>query len=219
MVLVILKLKTVSMNKISYILPILLLVLASCQKEVQQTTGAVKAQTELSARSGSFVAYVETEGVWSAEALEDWLHVDQAYHKDHYAVEVEYDSNESVPGYMRFNRMGHVVIRTYDGFAADTLVVKQRGSVPVLSFAEVNLISAEGGDVSVPFTTNLSDRERPYVRLTTDSAWIKDPVWGRDGVSVSFTAEAGSSREGTVTVTYTDGWGQVTASVCRIRQE
>ena len=219
MVLVILKLKTVSMNKISYIIPILRLVLASCQKEVQQTTGAVKAQTELSARSGSFVAYVETEGVWSAEALEDWLHVDQAYHKDHNAVEVEYDSYESVPGYMRFNRMGHVVIRTYDGFAADTLVVKQRGSEPVLSFAEVNLISAEGGDVSVPFTTNLSDRERPYVRLTTDSAWIKDPVWGRDGVSVSFTAEPGSSREGTVTVTYTDGWGQVTASVCRIRQE
>lgn len=183
------------------------------------TTGDSVAEVELPARSGSFMAYIETEGVWAAEALEDWLNVDGSYHKDHYAVEVEYDSNESVPGYMRFNRMGYVVIRTYDGFAADTLVVKQRGSVPVLSFAEVNLISKEGGEVSVPFITNLSDRERPHVRLTTDSAWIKDPVWGRDGVSVSFTAESGTSREGTVTVTYTDGWGQVTASVCRIRQE
>ena len=57
------------MNKISYIIPILLLVLASCQKEVQQTTGAVKAQTELSARSGSFVAYVETVGVCTSALL------------------------------------------------------------------------------------------------------------------------------------------------------
>lgn len=201
-----------------FLISIILTMALSCTKEVLQTTGERVGEKEVPAASGSFVAFVEAQGVWNARPVEDWLNVDPSWHKDDFAIEVEYDSNESTQSYFRFNRLGHILICTHDGFTVDTLVVRQRGSLPVMTLEESVEVSEDGGEVSVAFTTNLSDRERPQVELTVDAGWISSLQWGKDGSSIVFNADNGVNREAVVTVTFTDGWGQKTSASCNVIQ-
>ena len=67
--------------------------------------------------------------------------------------------------------------------------------------------------------TNLTDLERPRIKLSTDAGWITDLRWSQDGKSVEFTALAGSGRQAEIVLAHTDAWGIVTERKFNVSQE
>ena len=116
----------------------------SCTKvEVIDVQGEVIAVKEVPVTSGSFMLPITVTGesklVWKVRPIHDWLHVDDAEWKQNaYNVIVRYDSNESSMNTRNFARVGHLVVETYDGFVADTVVVKQRGLTPSMKLSAPN---------------------------------------------------------------------------------
>ena len=123
--------------KKTYLLVIMaaMFVMSSCTKvEYIQVTGRVLAEKEVPVQAGTFqlpITVNENKLVWKVRPVHHWLHVDDAEWKQNaYNVFVRYDSNESSMNSRNFARVGHLVVETYDGFVADTIVVKQRGITP-----------------------------------------------------------------------------------------
>lgn len=114
------------MKKILLILVILILA-ASCTKEVLKPVGKVIFETTVESEAGSLNVLVNTSGVWSASSLSEWIVVDQNLHKDKYVISLLYSSNRSIEGQVRTERSGRVLVRSYDGGQCDTLVINQRG--------------------------------------------------------------------------------------------
>lgn len=190
--------------------------LSACTKEVLQTQGQSIGEKYIGASSGSFSALVTTTGVWSASSPYKWLHVSTDLHKGEYAILVDYDSNESTEAIHRFNRKGYVVISTYDKATSDTIFVYQAGLEPLIDLpAEFN---ASGKDICfVDFNTNLMDAQRPYVKCSADSPYLKEIKWSDDGEHIQFLRDASASGEALLKVEFTDAWGVVTSGTTKIK--
>ena len=117
--------------KKTYLLVIMAAVFAicSCTKvEYIEVTGQVLAVKEVPVAAGSFQLPITVENtnrlVWKVRPIHSWLHVDDSDWKQNaYNGTVRYDSNESSMNSRNFARVGHLVIETYDGFVADTVVL------------------------------------------------------------------------------------------------
>ena len=198
------------MKKTLAILSLGALLLSGCTVEVLSPTGKISADAYVPAKAGEFVAFVETEGVWNACALSSWLSVEEKLRRGSGSLGVAYSSNESVPGDRRFNRVGYVLVKTYDGATADTLRVYQAGLAPFLEIPPYGIGSAEG-DVYVPFNTNLTDSERKSVSFSADASWVEEVTWAACGDSLLLrcaTSPLGSPAE--IQASFRDEWGNVT---------
>lgn len=191
--------------------------LCACTKEVLRTSGEVIAEKEVSAQKGDFSVYVKTTGVWRASAQEDWIHVTSELFKDNCVLAVEYDSNESYEGNPRFNRIGHLLIKTYDGATADTVIVRQKGIEPFIEADQFQIPSA-GGKCIVPVRTNLTGAQRSGMSFKCSADWISNIDWSADGDGISIEAASGSGRETSIEFSFTDPWGITTKTECKIKQ-
>lgn len=192
--------------------------LAGCKQEVILTGGKSLGVKEVYPAAGDFSLLVSTTGVWSVSSPEPWVHVPGDWFRDDHAIIVAYDSNESVIGAPRFNRLGHVVVKTYDGAAADTLYIKQQGIEPYLEMDTENPVPSSGGGCFIPVRTNLTSSQSGSIVCRADADWISNPVFAREGQGISFDAAPGSGRSCRLTMTFTDGWGLVTRAETTITQ-
>lgn len=201
------------------IIAVLAAMSCSCTKAVLLTSGKNLGHRIVDAKEGEFPVYVTTTGVWSASSLDRWISVAPDLHKDATTFVVNYESNESREGDIRFNRIGRVVIKTYDGATADTLEVWQRGIVPFVEVAGDGILPAKGGKCKLPLLTNLSDTERAGISIKSGAAWIKSAEYSADGRSLDLDIQAGSSREAVITLTHTPIWGESTSFELKVKQE
>ena len=161
------------MKKLLYLMSLTVVValFASCTKEVLVTTGKVIAEKEVSAEAGSFPVAITTTGVWQATPVDSWLHVEEGLVNGDYAIMISYDSNESTASRRNFNRVGSVVIATYDKVTADTIRVKQRGLTPFMQLQSV-VVEATAEHCSVPFDTNLTHEQSPMITCRASEPWV-----------------------------------------------
>lgn len=207
------------MRKLFNVLIVIALLCSSCAKEVLKPVEVDLGKKTVGVEAGCFPVKVTADCVWYAESDCPWIHVDSEFHAKEGTFTINYDSNASSEGDWRFNRVGKVLIKTYDDALVGTVAVWQKGISPVIAFDESNKISVSGGQCKVPCRTNLTDAERSRIVVTADQKWISDLRWSLDGRSVDFTAEAGSSRQAVITLAHTDAWGIVTEVLCNISQE
>ncbi|MBR0240484.1 MAG: BACON domain-containing protein [Bacteroidales bacterium] len=205
------------MKRLSYIC-LLIMSAVSCRKEVLEVKGGSLGTKTVEAAEGSFSMFVQTDGVWQVSSPQDWIHLPSGMFKDNSSVLVSYDSNESADGVLKFNRLGHVVVKTADGAAADTLYVRQRGIEPFISFTGDYSAPSAGGYCSVPVLTNLGGSQRPGISLSADASWMSDIAFEKDCAGVGFTVQAGSGRNASLTFSFTDEWGVTTNASCKINQ-
>lgn len=192
------------MKKIIYIISAALLAVA-CNKEVLLTTVQEGGILTVGTAGGEVPVLVETAGVWYAETSDDWIQVSGEYRKDKGSFIVRYESNESTDGDRRFNREGCIRVRTFDGAVVGNIRLRQYGLEPFIEIPDA-VVSTAAGTYSIPVFTNLTDRERPSIVCSSNSASISGAVWGKSGADISFNA-AGGTESAVVTVTFTDAWG------------
>lgn len=207
------------MRKFYSVFIIMSMVLTSCAKEVLQPIVIDFGKKTVGVDAGSFPVRVSTDCAWYAQAESSWIKVDSEFHESEGTVLVNYDSNASSEGDWRFNRIGYVYIKTYDGGTVGKIAVWQKGIAPAISFPQDNIIPAAGGACRVECMTNLTDSERSRIKISTEAAWITGLEWSRDGRSVKFTAQAGSQRQAEITLRHTDAWGIVTERKFNVIQE
>ena len=214
--------------KKTYLLVIMaaLLVMSSCTKvERIDVTGRVLAEKEVPAQAGTFQLPITVNGesklVWKVRPVHEWLHVDDAEWKQNaYNVFVRYDSNESSMNNRNFARVGHLVVETYDGFVADTIVVKQRGITPSMKLSDVTVEATETKSV-VPFNTNLTDACRPGIRLSANENWVESIEYLSNGkeLEVTFAVNDGAERFANINVVFVDAWGDEHTAECVLTQK
>ena len=198
----------------------------SCTKvEVIDVQGEVIAVKEVPVTSGSFMLPITVTGesklVWKVRPIHDWLHVDDAEWKQNaYNVFVRYDSNESSMNSRNFARVGHLVVETYDGFVADTIVVKQRGITPSMKLSDVTVEATETTCL-VPFNTNLTDDCRSTLSLSANANWVKSVVFLGNGkeLEVTLAANGGAERSAHIKVVFVDAWGDAHEAECVLTQK
>ena len=215
------------MNK-TYLLVIVAAVLAmfGCTKvEVIDVQGEVLAVKEVPVTAGTFQLPITTDGtsklVWKVRPLNYWLHVDDAEWKQNsYNVLVRYDSNESSMNMRNFARVGHLVVETYDGFVADTVVVKQRGLTPSMKLSDVTVLASEA-KCEIPFNTNLTDECRPSMTLSASESWVESLEYLGDGkhLEAVVSQNNGVERSAVIKVTFTDAWGITSEAECVLTQK
>lgn len=103
------------------------LIIAACAKEVLKPLGKRLGEVTVESDAGEIPVLINATGIWRAASMEDWISVDDAWHRDQYSVVLHYGSNQSVEGMHRSDRMGKVLIITADGAECDTLVIHQKG--------------------------------------------------------------------------------------------
>lgn len=192
-----------------------------CTKvEVQVTQGEVIAVKDVPVQAGSFPAVILTNGVWYAEAVDSWLSCDNALRNNNYTITVNYESNESTASTRNFARVGRVAIKTFDGFVADTIVVRQRGITPYLQLKDTE-IEASQTECEVVFNSNLTDACRPSLTFTASEDWVKGIEYFPDGVSLLVTLDEseGYERKAEITARFVDAWGEETVSTCTLTQK
>ncbi len=214
--------------KKTYLLVIMaaLFVMNSCTKvERIDVTGRVLAEKEVPAQAGTFQLPITVNGesklVWKVRPVHEWLHVDDAEWKQNaYNVFVRYDSNESSMNNRNFARVGHLVVETYDGFVADTIVVKQRGITPSMKLSDVTVEATETKSV-VPFNTNLTDACRPGIRLSANENWVESIEYLSNGkeLEVTFAVNDGAERFANINVVFVDAWGDEHTAECVLTQK
>lgn len=215
-----------TMNK-TYLLSIFaaLLIMGGCTKvEVIDVQGKVLAEKIVPVEAGSFqlpVTVNETSRlVWRARAVSEWLHVpDQNWKQNAYNIIINYDSNESSAYVRNFARAGHVVIETYDGFVADTIVVRQRGMNPIMSLKDVE-VEASVTECEIEFNSNLIDTCRPNMTFSSNADWVTSVEYLGCGTHllVKFSANEGEAREAEIKVSFTDACGETTETKCVLTQ-
>ena len=200
--------------------------ICSCTKvEYIEVTGRVRAVKEVPVTAGSFQLPITVENtnklVWKLRPIHDWLHVDDSDWKQNaYNMTVRYDSNESSMNTRNFARVGHLVIETYDGFVADTIVVKQRGITPSMKLENVTIEASETKCL-IPFNTNLTDACRPSITLSASEDWVKKLEYLGNGkeLEVTLSANDGVERTANVTVLFVDAWGEEYKAECVLTQK
>ncbi len=103
------------------------ILLAACAKEAFTPMGKRLGEYTVESDAGQFPVLIQADGIWKAVSLEDWITVDDAWHRDRYTVIVHYGSNQSIEGMHRPAREGKVLIETADGAECDTLIIHQKG--------------------------------------------------------------------------------------------
>lgn len=214
--------------KKTYLLVIMavLFVMSSCTKvERIEVTGRVLAEKEVPAQAGTFQLPITVNGesklVWKVRPVHEWLHVDDAEWKQNaYNVFVRYDSNESSMNNRNFARVGHLVVETYDGFVADTIVVKQRGITPSMKLSDLTVEATETKCI-VPFNTNLTDACRPGIRLSANENWVESIEYLSNGkeLEVTFAVNDGAERFANINVVFVDAWGDEHTAECVLTQK
>ena len=214
--------------KKTYLLVIMaaLFVMSSCTKvEYIKVTGRVLAEKEVPVQAGSFQLPITVNGeqklVWKVRPVHNWLHVDDAEWKQNaYNVFVRYDSNESSMNNRNFARVGHLVVETYDGFVADTIVVKQRGITPSMKLSDVTIEASETKCL-IPFNTNLTDACRPSISLSADQNWVESVVYLGNGqeLEVTLAANDAAERSAHIKVLFVDAWGDPYEAECVLTQK
>lgn len=214
--------------KKTYLLVIMAAIFAicSCTKvEYIDVTGRVIAEKEVPVTAGSFQLPITVNGtnklVWKVRPVHTWLHVDDADWKQNaYNVTVRYDSNESSMNTRNFARVGHLVVETYDGFVADTIVVKQRGITPSMKLNNVTIEASETKCL-IPFNTNLTDACRPGLTISADAEWISSIEYLGNGkeLEVVLSANDGVERSANVAVLFVDAWGDEHKAECVLTQK
>lgn len=212
----------------TYLLVIMAVMFAmsSCTKvEYIKVTGRVLAEKEVPVTAGSFQLPITVNGedrlVWKVRPVHDWLHVDDAEWKQNaYNVFVRYDSNESSMNNRNFARVGHLVVETYDGFVADTIVVKQRGITPSMKLSDVTVEASETKCL-IPFNTNLTDACRPSITLSANENWVEGVTYLGNGkeLEVTLSANGGAERSAYVKVLFEDAWGDKHEAECVLTQK
>ena len=213
--------------KKTYLLIIMAAIFAicSCTKvEYIDVTGRVLTEKEVPVTAGSFMLPVPVNGesklVWKVRPIDSWLHVDDAEWKQNaYNVTVRYDSNESSMNTRNFARVGHLVVDTYDGFVADTIVVKQRGMTPSMKLSNVTA-EASMTTCLIPFNTNLTDACRPGITLSADQDWVEGITYLGNGkeLEVALAANGGDERSAHIKVLFVDAWGDEHKAECVLTQ-
>ena len=218
------------MNEImkkTYLLVIMaaMFIMSSCTKvEYIQVTGRVLAEKEVPVQAGTFqlpITVNENKLVWKVRPVHNWLHVDDAEWKQNaYNVFVRYDSNESSMNSRNFARVGHLVVETYDGFVADTIVVKQRGITPSMKLSDVTVEATETKCL-IPFNTNLVDSCRPGITLSANENWVYGVEYLANGKELEGTLAAndGAERSAHVKVVFVDAWGDAHEAECVLTQK
>lgn len=204
-----------------FALLVVAIAVCGCTKvEVQVTQGKVIAVKDVPVEAGSFPAVILTSGVWYAEAIDSWLSCDDALRNNNYTITINYESNESTVSTRNFARVGRVAIKTFDGFVADTIVVRQRGITPYLQLKDA-VIEASQTECEVIFNSNLTDACRPSLKFTASEDWVKGIEYFPDGVSLLVTLDEsnGLERSAVITAFFTDAWGEVTTSTCTLTQK
>lgn len=192
--------------------------LSGCRQEVILTRGKSLGEKQVYPAAGDFSMLVSTSGVWSVSSPEPWIHLPGEWFRDDHAIIVAYDSNESVIGAPRFNRLGHVIVKTWDGAAADTLYIKQQGIEPYLEMDAETPVPSSGGNCFIPVRTNLTSSQGGSIVCSADAGWISNPVFAREGAGISFEAAPGSGRSCRLEMAFTDGWGIVTRAQTTLTQ-
>ena len=192
--------------------------LVSCSKDRSAIAGRNLGTVVVDAAPGAFPLRIRTDVKWRACATDSWLQVGGQWMEADDVCRIDYASNESVVGDIRFARAGNVLFETADGLQVDTLLVLQRGAMPFLSLTASYEIPEEGGDCSLTLDTNLGDRQRAALSLHCETKWIHDLRLGADGRSILFSAEEGEGRSTVLYVEYTDVFGQVTTTSCTLNQ-
>ncbi len=214
--------------KKTYLLVIMAAIFAicSCTKvEYIEVTGRVLAEKEVPVTAGSFQLPITVNDanklVWKVRPVHNWLHVDDADWKQNaYNVTVRYDSNESSMNTRNFARVGHLVVETYDGFVADTIVVKQRGITPSMKLNDVTIEASETKCL-IPFNTNLTDACRPGLTISANAEWISGIEYLGNGkeLEVVLSANDGVERSANVAVLFVDAWGDEHKAECVLTQK
>ena len=214
--------------KKTYLLSIMVAVLAmfGCTKvQVIDVQGEVLAVKEVPVTAGEFQLPITVNGnenlVWKARPVQNWLHVnDSDWKKNAYNLIVRYDSNESSMNSRNFARVGHVVVETYDGFVADTIVVKQRGLTPYMELADTT-VEASVTECEIEFSSNLTDECRPAMTFSANENWVESVEYLGCGTHllVKFSAIGGAERSAVVKVTFTDAWGITSEETCVLTQK
>ena len=159
--------------------------------------------------------------VWRARPISNWLHVsDQNWKQNAYNLTISYDSNESSMYVRNFARVGHVVVETYDGFVADTIVVKQRGITPYMEL-ENKTIEASETECEITFNSNLTDACRPGITIVADENWVESIEYLGCGTHllVKVAANSGEERQATISLSFTDACGVTTNTNCVLTQK
>ena len=213
--------------KKTYLLVIMVAVFAICgctKVEYIEVTGRVRAVKEVPVTAGSFQLPITVNNtnklVWKVRPVHNWLHVDDADWKQNaYNMTVRYDSNESSMNSRNFARVGHLVIETYDGFVADTVVVKQRGITPSMKLSDVK-VEASQTTCLIPFNTNLTDACRPGITISASETWVEKVEYLGNGkeLEVSLSANDGVERSANIEVVFVDAWGDEHKAECVLTQ-
>lgn len=214
--------------KKTYLLSIMVAVLAmfGCTKvEVIDVQGEVLAVKEVPVTAGEFQLPITVKNneklVWKARPVQNWLHVnDTDWKQNAYNLIIRYDSNESSMNVRNFARVGQVVVETYDGFVADTIVVKQRGLIPYMNLADTT-VEASVTECEIEFSSNLTDDCRPAMTFSANEDWVESVEYLGCGTHllVKFAANEGSERTAEIKVTFTDAWGVSTEETCVLTQK
>jgi hypothetical protein len=215
------------MNK-TYLLSIFAaaLLMFGCTKvEVIDVQGEVIAVKDVPKTAGEFQLPITVNNnpklVWRARPISNWLHVsDQNWKQNAYNLTISYDSNESSMYVRNFARVGHVVVETYDGFVADTIVVKQRGITPYMEL-ENKTIEASETECEITFNSNLTDACRPGIYITTDENWVESIEYLGCGTHllVKVAANSGEERQANISLSFTDACGVTTNATCVLTQK
>lgn len=206
-------------------LVVTLLAVCSCTKvEVKSVQGKVIATKTVSQAAGEFQLPItvndETDIVWKARAISDWLHVnDSDWKKNAYNITISYDSNESSMYLRNFARVGYVAIDTHDGFVTDTIVVMQRGIKPYMKL-ENTTVEASQTECKIVFDSNLIDDCRSGLTFEADE-WVESIEYLDNGIEllVKFGANEWVERQATIKVIYTDACKEQTIATCVLTQK
>lgn len=214
--------------KKTYLLVIVAAIFAicSCTKvEYIDVTGRVLTEKEVPVTAGTFQLPITVNDadklVWKVRPVHNWLHVDDTEWKQNaYNVTVRYDSNESSMNSRNFARVGHLVVETYDGFVADTIVVKQRGITPSMKLSDVTVTASETKCL-IPFNTNLTDVCRPNMTFSANEDWVESIVYLGNGKELEVTLSANNhdDRSAYINVLFVDAWGDEHNAECVLTQK
>lgn len=103
------------------------ILLVACAKENFSPLGKRIGEYTVESDAGQVPVLISADGIWKAVSLEDWITVDDAWHRNQYTVILHYGSNQSIEGLHRPDRDGKVLIETADGAECDTLIIHQKG--------------------------------------------------------------------------------------------
>lgn len=216
--------------KKTYILSAIIAMFAicSCSKiEVKEVQGEVLTEKIVPVTAGEFLLPITvndaTRLAWRARSLSDWLHIlgtNGDWKQNAYNITVNYDSNESSQYMRNFARKGYLVIETYDGFVADTVVVKQRGITPYMNL-EDKTVEAIDTECKITFDSNLIDDCRSGIELSADADWVESIEYLSNGTEllVKFLPNTEAERVATLKIAFTDLCDETTVETCTLTQK